>query len=193
VPWTVAAAFALGTFWFGSRYYVARTEAMQLETQRELAAVALKVAETRLEAERIATARLAADLTKLEAASKPRTADFHQAQDDLAGLKIVTLAATPGTSPRALAVAVWDPAQQQGVFTVDRLAANTADQRYELWMIDQNPVSAGVFTVGPDGRAKVHFKPIHQVQTAAKFAVSREKNDGLRSHAAPGEVVMISE
>lgn len=112
---------------------------------------------------------------------------------DLARLKIATLASMLNNAPQALAVAIWDPTQQEGVFSVDKLPANTSEQRYELWVIDAKPVSAGVFTVGPDGRAKVTFKPTAPIKTAAKFAVSREKNDGQAAHAAPSEVVMISE
>ena len=114
-------------------------------------------------------------------------------QGDLAQLKIATLASMLHNSPQALAVAVWDPRRQQGVFTVDKLPANAADQRYELWVIDSKPVSAGVFTVGADGRARVTFQPTDKIVTAAKFAISREKNDGIRAHATPGEVIMISE
>lgn len=112
---------------------------------------------------------------------------------DLARLKIATLASMLNNSPQAVAVAVWDPKQQQGVFTADQLPANAKDQSYELWVIDSKPVSAGVFTVGPDGRAKVSFRPSEQIRTAVKFAVSREKRDGAASHATPGEVIMISQ
>jgi anti-sigma-K factor RskA len=112
---------------------------------------------------------------------------------DLARLKIATLASMLHNSPQALAVAVWDPARQEGVFTVDQLPANTDDQRYELWVIDGKPVSAGVFTVGADGRARVQFRPTAPIATASKFAVSREKNDGRSSHATPAEVIMISQ
>ncbi len=114
-------------------------------------------------------------------------------EPDLARLKIATLASMLSNAPQALAVAVWDPTQQQGVFSVEKLPTNTSEQHYELWVIDTKPVSAGVFTVGPDGRAKVTFKPTAPIKTAAKYVVSREKNDGQAAHASPGEVVMMSE
>src|SRR5581483_9315294 len=119
--------------------------------------------------------------------------DRLKSESDLARLKIATLASMLHNSPQALAVAVWDPAQQSGVLSVSQLPATGADQRYELWVIDAKPVSAGVFTVDPDGRARVEFKPVQPIAKAAKFAVSREKNDGLSAHAAPTEVVMMSE
>lgn len=238
VPWALAAGFALCAAWFGARYYLARSENARLGTERELAAVALKSAETKLEMERLTSGHLASDLASLNATSKHDLAaaeqarmaaetrftrteaerariadqlaaaqkaaanaqaelvalnDRRQRESDLARLKIATLASMLGNSPKALAVAVWDPAQQQGVFTVDQLPANPPDQRYELWVIDKVPVSAGVFSVGPDHRAKLEFKPTRRIQTAAKFAVSLEKNDGQSSHATPSEVVMISE
>ena len=38
---------------------------------------------------------------------------------------------------------------------------------------------------------RVAFKPVTPVTAIAAFAISREKNDGARSHATPGEVVML--
>lgn len=185
LPWALAAGFALTTVWFGARYYAARAQAEQLAQQMALADVALQSARVQADTERTVSARLAADYANFKAAA--------DRDRNLSRLKISALTSMLKDSPHAIAVAVWDPQHDDGVFTVDNLPPNQADQRYELWLIDSKPVSAGVFTVGADGRTKIVFRPTAQVRDVKKFAVSREKNDGLRSHAAPGQVIMLSE
>lgn len=114
-------------------------------------------------------------------------------EGSLARLKISTLASMLNNSPPALAVAVWDPEQQSGVFTIDNMPAAPGGHHYELWIIDDKPISAGVFSVHADGRTHVHFKPSQPIRQATKFAVSREKDDGVQARATPGEVIMISQ
>lgn len=236
-PWTLAAGFALCSLWLGGQYFLSRSAGARLDEQRELAEIALRAAHTRMEMERVTSARLTSELTTLEQSAERRLADAEKArteigqqlaelrheqsqiserlaaarhaaaathaelvalnrrlerEGDLARLKIATFVSMLNHTSQALAVAVWDPARQEGIFTVDQLATNANDDRYELWVIDDAPVSAGVFTVSADGRARVHFKPVRRVQAAGKFAVSREKNDGLPSHASPAEIVMMS-
>ena len=98
-------------------------------------------------------------------------------------------------APQAVAVAVWNPGKQQGVFTLDKAPALAADQSLELWIVEAKegakPVSAGVFPVGADHAARLQFKTSAPVGAIAAFAVSREKNDGVRAHAAPTEVIMM--
>jgi anti-sigma-K factor RskA len=119
-----------------------------------------------------------------------------QTDIELANLKVTTLASMLNNSPEALAVAVWNPSRQEGVFTVEKLPALAPDQSYELWVIEAKegarPVSAGVFLTGSDGGGRVQFKPVVAVDALAKFAVSRERRDGARAHAQPAEVVMMS-
>lgn len=116
---------------------------------------------------------------------------------DLAHFKIATLASLAGNSPEALAVAVWNPARQEGVFKIEKMPRPASDQDYELWVIDPSqpkPVSAGVFTVGADGGARVAFHPASPVAHAAKFAVSRERKGGAPANSGPqGPVLMLGE
>jgi anti-sigma-K factor RskA len=161
-----------------------RTAALQRETQlqRELAAANSRIA---------ATERLLAD-------ARDQISDLgHElkTQGDLANFKIATLSSMLNNAPQALAVAVWNPRKQEGVFTLEKMPAPAADKTLELWVLEDKkaPVSAGVFTVDADGKAHVTFKPASSVASVAKFAVSRENNDGARAHAAPSEVVMISQ
>ena len=184
-----------------ARRALAEYDTLKTDSTRQLADAQHNVSETQQKLAETQAVAAEADRKRAEAEQRVDSAqkqilalnDELKQQADLARLKIATLASMLNNSPQALAVAVWDPKRQEGVFTVDKLPANTADQRYELWVIDKAPVSAGVFTVGPDGRAKVEFKPVAKVQTAAKFAVSLEANDGARSHATPGKVIMLSE
>lgn len=116
-----------------------------------------------------------------------------RSQATVADMKIATLASMLKNSPQALAVALWDPKKQEGVATFEKLPALAANQKFELWVVEDKPnaapVSAGVFAVAEGGR--VTFKPVAPVTAIAAFAVSREKDDGARSHATPGEVVML--
>jgi anti-sigma-K factor RskA len=120
--------------------------------------------------------------------------DELKTQGDLANLKITALASMLKNSPQALAVAVWDPKKQEGMFAFENLPPLNANQTLELWVVEAKdgakPVSAGVLNVGSDGKARVPFKPTAPVTAIAAFAVSREKNDGASSHSAPAEVIM---
>jgi anti-sigma-K factor RskA len=120
--------------------------------------------------------------------------DF-KAQTDLANFKIATLASMLNNAPQALAVAVWNPQKQEGVFTLEKMPPPPAGQTLELWVIEDKkaPVSAGIFNVTAEGKARATFKPASPVGVIAKFAVSREKSDGLSAHPVPTEVVMISQ
>jgi anti-sigma-K factor RskA len=125
----------------------------------------------------------------------PRSARAIQlfAQGTLADYKIATLASLLGNSPQAVAVAIWNPASQEGVLTVQKLPALAADKDYQLWVIDPQysiPVDGGVFKVDPTtGEGRLVFHPNRPVQTVAKFAVSLERKGGVPK--AEGPMVLI--
>ena len=114
---------------------------------------------------------------------------------DLANFKISTLASLLGNSPQALAVAVWNPARQEGVLTVEKLPALAADKDYQLWLVDPQypiPVDGGVFTVNPaTGEAHITFKADKPIKSVAKFAVSLERKGGVPK--AEGPMVLLSQ
>lgn len=118
-----------------------------------------------------------------------------KSQGDLATLKIAALSSLLRDVPEARAIAVWDPRKQEGVFAFDKVPVVGADQKLELWVVEARdgakPISAGVMNVATDGSARVRFKPTVAVGELAAFAVSRETNDGARSHPQPGEVIML--
>lgn len=190
-------------------------EAERLIARRELADAVAKSAEsTRLVAtleSRLAEAsRGAADSSRQLEASREqiasarreltardqRVADLSRqlsAQGKLADYKIATLASLLGNSPQALAVAVWNPANQEGVLTVQKLPALAADKDYQLWVVDPQypiPVDGGVFRVDPvTGDARMNFHPNQPIKTVAKFAVSLERKGGVPK--AEGPMVLI--
>lgn len=172
LPWAIAACLGLvaARLWFLDEV---KSETWRAELR--LAEITLRAAQQQLEVERIVSREQLAQL-------------------DLANYKISALASLMKNSPEAVAVAVWNPAKQEGVFALEKMPALPADQRYELWVIespaDAKPVSAGVFDLAPDGTTRVQFKPSAPVGALKMFAVSREKNDGVRAHAQPSEVVM---
>ena len=142
----------------------------------------------RLEARTLAAAEIERQLgdTKLQVAKL--TAEL-ESQVDLANLKITALASMLKNSPQALAVAVWDPKKQEGMLNVQSLPPLTANQDYQLWVVDPqypNPVDAGVFSVEPtSGKARLQFKTKQPVSAINAFAVTRERKGGVPKAEGP--------
>jgi anti-sigma-K factor RskA len=184
-----AACFALTTAYFGQAFVTERASVAALRDQQTLAELALRGATNQLEAERLIGRRELA-------ARDQRVTDLTRqlaVQGTLADYKIATLASLLGNSPQALAVAVWNPANQEGVLTVQKLPALAADKDYQLWVVDPQypiPVDGGVFRVDPaTGEARLNFRPNLPVKTVAKFAVSLERKGGVPK--AEGPMVLI--
>ena len=138
----------------------------------------------------------ASDSAALITTLESRLAETKQqlfAQGTIADYKIATLASLLGTSSQAGAVAVWNPASQEGVLTVQKLPALAADKDYQLWVVDPQysiPVDGGVFKVDPaTGEGRLIFHPNRPVKTVAKFAVSLERKGGVPK--AEGPMVLI--
>jgi anti-sigma-K factor RskA len=110
-------------------------------------------------------------------------------QGELAGLKITALASLLNNSPKALAVAVWDPKKQEGVLKVEKLPALLPSQDYQLWVVDPqypNPVDGGVFTVDPEtGDARILIKAKQPVAAVNAFAVTLERKGGVPKAEGP--------
>lgn len=110
-------------------------------------------------------------------------------QGELAGLKITALASLLNNSPKALAVAVWDPKKQEGVLKVEKLPALLPSQDYQLWVVDPqypNPVDGGVFTVDPEtGEARIVIKAKQPVAAVNAFAVTLERKGGVPKAEGP--------
>jgi anti-sigma-K factor RskA len=178
LPWAAAACFAIAAGWLAELYFSSRSEAALLRDEKALADLALQTARSQLEAERI--------LNRERLASLDREL---KTQGDLAKFKIAALTSLLNNSPQALAVAVWDPAQQQGVLQVEKLPALAADKDYQLWVVDPNypnPVDGGTFTVDPQtGAQRVVFKPKQPVKAINAFAVTLERKGGVPKAEGP--------
>lgn len=139
-----------------------------------------------------ALAGASAEIGRQLGAAKDRIASLSselQRQGDLAELKITALASLLKNSPQALAVAVWNPAKQEGVLKVEKLPVLLPSQDYQLWVVDPhypNPVDGGVFTVDPQtGAARLTFKAKQTVTAINAFAVTLERKGGVPKAEGP--------
>ena len=191
LPWAAAASLAIASAWLGQLYVGSRFEAATLRDQQAVAEFELRSARNQLEAERLIAGHELSAMTEQLAALDRQL----KAEGDLAKFKISTLASLLGNSPQALAVAVWSPAKQEGVLTVEKLPALADDKDYQLWLVDPQypiPVDGGVFRVDPStGVAHVTFKANRPVNSVAKFAVSLERKGGVPK--AEGPMVLLSQ
>lgn len=187
--WAAAACFALGAAYLGQLYLGARTETLALRERERIAQLDAENARQLLEAERLLAQVQVTDLRR----AQEQIAALRQ-QSDLAQLKIASLASLLSDSPKAQAIAVWNPSAQEGILSVANLPALPADRDYQLWVIDPQypiPVDGGVFTVEPaGGEARLQFKPKEPIAQIAKFAVSLERKGGVPK--AEGPMVLIS-
>lgn len=203
IGFATAACFACLAAYFAQAYFNQSALNSAFRDQQNLADLSLRSTKNQLAAERLIAqreladaAKRAADTAALITTLESRLAETKQqlfAQGTLADYKIATLASLLGNSPQAVAVAVWNPASQEGVLTVQKLPALAADKDYQLWVIDPQysiPVDGGVFKVDPTtGEGRLVFHPNRPVQTVAKFAVSLERKGGVPK--AEGPMVLI--
>jgi hypothetical protein len=203
IGFATAACFACLAAYFAQAYFNQSALNSAFRDQQSLADLSLRSTKNQLAAERLIAQRELADAAKRASDSaalvttlESRLAESKQhlfAQGTLADYKIATLASLLGNSPQAVAVAVWNPASQEGVLTVQKLPALAADKDYQLWVVDPQysiPVDGGVFKVDPTtGEGRLIFHPNRPVQTVAKFAVSLERKGGVPK--AEGPMVLI--
>ncbi len=181
LPWGLAAVFAAAAVLFGVRSASLRSENEALRTERELAEVAYKMAQNQLSERTLIAEKMIADL----GAQLKHT-------EDLSRLKITALASLLGNTPEAKAIAVWDPTQQSGLLTVEKLPAIAAEQDYQIWVVDPQypiPVDGGVFKPDSTGKAVLTFKADKPIKQAAAFAISLEKKGGVPK--AEGPMVLL--
>jgi anti-sigma-K factor RskA len=178
---------------------IARQQVASFKQQSEDAAWQLTEARRATEETRQLSAEVSwktANAERLLAATRAELAELGRqlkAQGDVANLKITTLASMLNNSPQALAVAVWNPANQEGVLTVEKLPALAADKDYQLWVMDPQypaPIDGGVFTVDPrTGEARVKFWARQPVNAIAAFAVTVERKGGVAK--SEGQPVLL--
>jgi anti-sigma-K factor RskA len=181
LPWAAAAVFALTATWLSTQYVSLRSENDALRTQQRLAELAFQAARNQLAERSLLAESMIRDL-----------GNRLRRSEDLARLKVSALASLAGNTKEAQAIAVWDPDQQAGLLTFDRLPTIPESQDYQIWVVapdHPNPVNGGVFKPDADGHAVLAFKPDQPVAKAAAFAISLEKKGGVPK--AEGPIVLL--
>ena len=99
--------------------------------------------------------------------------------------RAVSLAAT-GPLPGASARAFLDPESRRLVLVVYELPPPPPGRSYQLWVIvGGEPVSAGVFDVGPSGRARHAAVALPPIEGPVTIAVTVEPAGGLPKPSGP--------
>jgi anti-sigma-K factor RskA len=180
-PWAVAAGLAVAAIWTASQNVALRHENLTLRSERQLAEVAYQMVQNRLTERSLLAEKMITDL-----------GNQLRQSEDLTRLKVTALASLAGNTKEAQAIAVWNPEQQTGLLTIEKLPAIADTQDYQIWIVDPaypNPVNGGVFQVGADGKVALGFKPDQPVTQAAAFAISLEKKGGVPK--AEGPIVLL--
>lgn len=176
-PWAVAAVLAVAAAWFASRNFALRNENRGLRSERQLAEVAYKMAQSKLDERSLLAEAMINDLGR-----QLRRAG------DLSRLKVAALAPSAGNPGEAQAIVVWNPEEQTGLLTSGQLPALADTQDYQLWITDPaypDPVNGGVFHIGADGRVALAFRPDRPVTQAAAFALGVGPKGGGPKAAGP--------
>lgn len=181
VPWAIAAGLAIAATWLATQNLALRNANAGLQIERELAEAGYRMAKNQLSERSLLAEKMINDLgTRL------------RRSEDLSRLKISALASLAGNTKEAQAIAVWDPGQQAGLLTLEKLPAIAETQDYQIWIVDpayKDPVNGGVFHIAADGRITLAFKPDQPVTQAAAFAISLEKKGGVPK--AEGPIVLL--
>lgn len=178
----LAASVALALF-FGiearlQRAATATAEAARASLERELAS--LRTASADVERQLASAQSERAQLNE-RLASAERNVDELTAQ----ATRTVTLAATPA-APGAEARAYLDPQNQRLTLVVYKLPPPPPGKSYQLWVIlGDVPVSAGVFDVDAEGRARFQAVSVPRVEGPATIAVTIEPAGGLPKPSGP--------
>jgi len=183
VPWAAAAALAVAALWLARQNQALQNENAVLRTERQLAEVAYKMAQSQLTERSLLAEDMINDLGR-----KLRRSE------DLARLKVTALASLAGNTKEAQVIAVWDPEQQAGLLSLEKLPAIADTQDYQIWVVDpayKDPVNGGVFHISADGNVALAFKPDQPVTRAAAFAISLEKKGG--SPKAEGPILLLGQ
>lgn len=111
-------------------------------------------------------------------------------QDELAALlrrpdaKVVTLAGSD-MAKRASAVLLYNPTTQKVWLYSTHLPECPSGTAYQLWAIDQKPVSVGTFHMDAGETANLLVKRLPEFEKAKKFAVSLEPTGGRPQPSGP--------
>ena len=87
------------------------------------------------------------------------------------------LSGTP-KSPEASGKVLWSVQQGKARFYASKLPQLSKEKTYQLWLIADKPVGAGIFRVNPEGQGFLEVVNLAGSAEAVKFAVSMEPAGG---------------
>jgi anti-sigma-K factor RskA len=201
VGWGIAAALAVAAAWLFAEHgrlqrsmaviaeneLVVRSQAsaaeqasMQLRAELDKAKALLAETQAQIATTQIALAKLTEETNTL------------RQRDARAQMQIATLQSTVDEYRQGVAVVVWDSEKHQGILKLEKMPPVDVTKDYQLWVVDPanpKPVNAGVVKVDAEGFATIEFKPVLEVSSAAKFALSVEKQGGVAENEGP--IVLI--
>ena len=166
LPWALAGGMAVVGGLVAGRYYL-----QSHNLQETVARQTVQITEL---------TQLAASL-QTATNNLAQTVQALQETNRLANVRIAMLNSQIASLPTAVGVTLWDDRKQEGVFVAENLQTLPPGRDYQLWVIDPQygtPVSAGVFQVNAQGVGRIDFKPLKNIATATKFAVTQEPKGG---------------
>ena len=153
----IAVASAIAAFYFRSQWKETEQELDQVVAQNQEVASQYETASQRAQ-------QLENDLSVVE------SPDFQQ----------IALAGTD-VSPESSAKVYWNRTSSQVYLNAGNLPAPPNDQQYQLWaIVDDQPVSAGVFDLTADGPSPLQAMSSN-IENAAAFAITLEPRGGSES------------
>jgi anti-sigma-K factor RskA len=111
-----------------------------------------------------------------------------RAVDPLMQTTFFALAPSAPAPSDAKATVAWQPGRQSGVIRISNLPAPQSGKDYQLWAVDaehKDPISAGVVRVDKNGVAQIRFKPVEKAEHVKAFAISLEREGGVRKKEGP--------
>jgi anti-sigma-K factor RskA len=96
-----------------------------------------------------------------------------------------------GEQPRALGQLIADPNDQSAVLVISGLPPLEPGQTYQVWLIGNAPVSAGLLTVDENGQSVLIVTSQEAIGSFNSLGISIEPEGG--SEQPTGEIVVLSE
>ncbi len=202
--WGVAAALAVGACWLWLERAELSSRVRELSETESAARAALFTSEQQIESLTAEKNRSASQVAQLsgemqtlrnrEEQSKAMMArltgevEALRQRDAMARMEIATLQSSVEAYKQGVAVVVWDSEKHQGVLKLEKMPPLDPAKDYQLWVVDpakKAPVDAGIVRVDEKGFARIDFKPVDAVSSAAKFALSVERKGGVPQNEGP--------
>jgi anti-sigma-K factor RskA len=111
-------------------------------------------------------------------------------QTDQSDVITVSLKST-GEQPRALGQLIANPKEQSAVLVISGLPPLEAGKTYQVWLIGNAPVSAGLLTVDENGQSVLIVTSTEAIGSFKSLGISIEPEGG--SEQPTGEIVVLSE